>query len=282
MAAGELGGDLVGENQALIDVATAAVAPNEVKADPKGPKHYAVVVPNGGKVEHLVIDDEKAGEAPRRTTGSYTLETVGSFIDFVKAQDDKRLTVWVNEKSHLLTAVFNDGTPVKPGWRDHRAVSALALTDEWKHWMSLDGQLVSQQQFAEHVEDGLREIVDPTAADVLEMAQTFFAKTEASFRSAQRLSSGEVQFKYDEETTATAGASGQMEIPQTLMLAIAPFPSEDAAIIEARLRYRVSGGTLRLGYKLDHPERVLRTVMEGIATKLKVEFPGRVYAGSPA
>lgn len=116
---------------------------------------------------------------------------------------------------------------------------------------------------------------------VLEIAQSFHAHTTAQFRSAQRLSSGETKLVYDEEVRASAGKTGELEVPRVLELGISPFVGEAAVRINAQLRYRVASGTLRIGYKLERPEQVVRDAVETMAAKLRSEF-AHVYSGTPA
>jgi uncharacterized protein YfdQ (DUF2303 family) len=158
-------------------------------------------------------------------------------------------------------------------------VLQLEHTDEWKHWTSLDKQLVGQTDFAEHIEQGLKEIVEPPAADMLELAQTFHAAQSASFRSATRLHNGITQVQYDEEVDASAGRSKQLEIPQEFTLAIAPFVGEEPYRVTARLRYRLSSGNLKLGYQLVRPADVVRDCLSSIADRLTEEF-GDVFSGT--
>lgn len=259
----------------IVDTAIASVFPHLIDPD----QRYTVVVPDGGTLEVVDLDGKR--DAPRRTKGTYTVSNVDSFIALAKGQASDATTVWVNEAARTVTAVINDATSAAPAWADHRVVLALALTPEWEHWTRGDGNLMDQQAFAEHIEDGLSEIREPDAATMLEIAQSFHASTNAEFRSAQRLSNGQVQVQYDEEIKASAGQKGELEVPQKILLGIAPFVGEEPYAVDARLRYRLGGGKLRLGYKLDHPERALRDAIELIAEKLRGEFD-RVYVGKPA
>jgi uncharacterized protein YfdQ (DUF2303 family) len=115
---------------------------------------------------------------------------------------------------------------------------------------------------------------------MLEIAQTFHAKTNVSFRSGVRLSSGTTQFLYDEEQTAKAGGKGQLEVPTEFELGIAPFEGEAAYRIKARLRWRVRDGGLVIGYKLERPHEVVRDALQAIADRLDGELEN-VYLGTP-
>lgn len=261
---------------AVIEAAREGTEPQIL--DPTNPTF--VVVPDGTRP--VEIDMDKWRDAPARTKGTYRPATVDAFSKYVARHITDITdagTVWVHPTSGRIVAVFDDAAPGKPGWREHKAVLELETTPEWKHWIEKDGSLMGQEEFAEHVEVGLDDIQEPSGADVLEMAQTFHAKTNSTFRQATRLASGETQFQYDEEISAKAGATGTMEIPSVLMLGIAPFVGEEPYKVIARVRYRISSGKLSLGYKLDRPDLVRRDALETIADKLAKQFP-LTYVGS--
>jgi uncharacterized protein YfdQ (DUF2303 family) len=271
--------DLKTDAAVVVETATLAAQGQKLDFDQRV---YAFALPEGGTAQ--LLDLEKYFEAPARTKGTYKLTTTAGFISFVAAEEapEGRRTIWVDDKAFMVTALFNDASGATPAWRDHRAVLKLQKTPEWVHWASLDGKLVGQQEFAEHIETGLEEIREPDSATMLEIAQSFFATTNAEFRTAQRLTDGQVRVQYDEEIKASAGGKGELEVPQKFTLAVAPFVGETPYSITARLRYRVGGGNLRLGYQLDHPERVLSDALQLIADGLLEKFPGAVFLGEPA
>lgn len=264
-----------GDAAAVIEQARFATLPDEL--DPE--KVLGTHVPEGADYE--VLDLERFLPVPKRRRGSYSVATVDALVAYVQAhQDEDQTSVWVHPTSGQVVAVLNDNAPESPGWGDHKATLGLLVTDAWTHWGSLDGKLVGQETFAEHVEDGAAEVRDPSAADMLELAQSFHATTNASFRSGTRLSDGEIQFAYDEEVKATAGRSASMHVPETFTLAIRPFEGEQPVEVLARLRYRVKSGSLTIGYKLDRPQDVVRGVLDRIASRLNDDLPN-VYVGSP-
>lgn len=258
-------------------LAQEAADPNELDAA----KTYSVIVPDGGQV-HL-LDLEERLPAPLRTRGTYRPATVDALISHVDRHFDKdHTTVWVHPTSGRVIAVFNDVAATgETGWGDHRSQLDLQHTPEWLFWKAWDGELLTQIAFAEHVEDGVKEIVEPPAADMLELAQSFHAESSASFRSATRLQDGTVQVQYDEKLDAQAGRSGQMTIPTEFTLAIAPFLGEDPYRVTARLRYRLAAGQLKLGYRLERPGDVVRDALSQIADRLTDKFE-HVFVGEPA
>jgi uncharacterized protein YfdQ (DUF2303 family) len=267
------------------EAALTAAAGQALPAGIDQPLH-AFTLPWGAKL--ALVDLERFQANPTRPRGVVRVGTAGAFTEYVKLHSDSSTTVWVSLDEKKVVAVLNDHAPMvnfdpatqQPGWGDYRAELMLKMTPEWDFWTAKDGILVPQVSFAEHIEDGAKEIVTPDAATMLEIAQTFHAKTNVSFRSGVRLSSGTTQFLYDEEQTAKAGGKGQLEVPTTFQLGVAPFEGEPAYKVGARLRWRVRDGGLSIGYKLDRPQDVIRTSLEEIAERLAGDFE-HVYMGNP-
>lgn len=226
-----------------------------------------------------LLDHEDLLPAPRRATGTVAIDETASFIAYVNRHAGTDTVVYVDPRSARAIAVFNDHQEIATiddvrvaGWRDLRARLIWRKTDAWKHWTKFDRQMLTQENFAEHIEDGLAEIVSPAAADLLEIAQTFKASMATEVRSARYLKNGRVAIAWNETIDAVAGRDGELTIPDHIELAVAPFEGAVARVINARLRYRLKGRELTLGYLLDRPaefERVsidaeLEHIHEGI------------------
>lgn len=253
-----------------------------------------VVIPDGYKlVEIDRVEDERVllGQ-PDRMDGLVQLHTVESFIAYTERMTVPGTTVWADVSAKKLTAIFDDHDQNDARWGEFRATVELTHTPEWIEWIGKSGKMLSQEEFAEHIERNLREIQSPTAGEMLEIAQTFHATMGANFRQAKRLQDGRTQVVYDEEIEAKAGEAGTLEIPNEFTLAIAPFLGEPAYALTARLRYRASGGKLTMGYTLDRPHLVIDDVFnahvpdgdegrKGILQRLEEAFPGVVFRGEP-
>lgn len=200
------------------------------------------------------VDLERLLDAPRRPRGLALLYEPGDFAAYVDRLEGPATTVWADEDNLTVTALFNDHTAADAGWRDHHARLQVRRDPDWQAWVNRDTVLGNQAEFAEHVEDQAHTIVDPDAATMLEVATSFQARRDASFSRATRLDSGDVQLSWSEETTASAGASGRLEVPRRFTLRLAPFLGVASVEVVALLRYRLRDGRLGIGYKLHRPD----------------------------
>jgi uncharacterized protein YfdQ (DUF2303 family) len=238
-----------------------------------------VVVPAGASAD--VVSLEEHALTPWRAKGTASPKSVESFIDYVRRHLKETTTIWVEPLDGKVVAVLNDHAPVQSEeWGDLRAVLHLPVTPEWEHWMSRDGRRGSQQEFAEHLEEGLDEIRVPDAATLLEVAQSIHATVNAEFRSAARLDNGAIAVQWVEDVNARGGAAGDVEIPQEMILGIAPFYGEQPYELTARIRYRIEGGGLKIGYKLERPDAVIRDCLIQIRDRIAKEFPDQVFIGA--
>ena len=228
-----------------------------------------------GKAPH-VLDLEKYQAGPTRARGTTTVYDVDGFaraLDSIAAgADDDRHATYADPDARTITAVLNDDT-----WRDWRIVHPLRLTREWQAWTAFEG-FHPQVEFAEFIEDNLADIAAPEPTTMLEISRSFTATVATKFSTVARLDNGQVQLAYTEEIDGRAGGpGGQVVIPETFTIRVAPFVGSDPADIVCRLRYRINQGDLRIGYFLPDRERMAD---EAFAERV-TEVTGLVNAQAP-
>jgi uncharacterized protein YfdQ (DUF2303 family) len=229
-----------------------------------------------------VLNLEKHLDSPFRMKGNTRLFDDASFSTLTQRFKTDTTMIYADLYRFEFVSVFNDASPVEgAAWGDHRAVLTLKATPEWNHWIGPNGQMLSQEAFAEHIETGADEVVSPSGAEMLELAQTFHAKNNVAFKQATILASGERQFAYEETIAAKAGQTGQLTIPKEFELGIAPFEGTDKYKVVARLRYRIREGALSIGYKLDRPELVQRAAFDDVAGRISNAADLSLLAGLP-
>lgn len=268
--------------EAIIDVAREAglreATPIEVDA---ATLYVTAGRTHDGAIRHEVLDLESYLPRPKAKAGTVGLYAPASFVAYVNRHGGDGTTLWADVQAARIVAVIDDHETEHPGWGQHRATLALRHPPAWSRWMGRSGKLGTQTEFAEHIEDSLPEIVEPDGASMLELAQTFHASGSTAFRSHKRLASGAVEFTYEQTSEARAGERGQMEVPQRFTVALAPFEGLDPFKVEARLRYRIRDGELRIGYVLDRPDEVLRAAFVEIVETVGRETGCEVFMGTP-
>lgn len=267
---------VVSDTQAVIDAAVRSAQPTIVDD-----KVALVPIPVGGGVERIDLRELLApyDERPARKQGLFSTHDADSFVAYLAKHGLSHSEVWADVTAAKVVGVLNahlgvteDGIEDYAGWGDHRVTFQASETDAWKAWTAQDGKLLSQSDFAELIEDRAVDIIRPTAADMLELAQTFEATIGVRFESSKLLSSGERVLEYREQVDAKAGRAGKLEIPKDFELALIPFEGAERFKVTARFRYRITDGVLRVGYRLDRPADVKReaflSVVESISERV--------------
>lgn len=253
---------------ALIEAARRGVAPVPVP----GLEGLAIYLPNADDGDGEVFDLERFQEQPRRKSGHVVVFDAASFNQMLRDNADAGdavIFVDRNPEEPRIVAVLNHHGRNGPGWGDLRVSIDFQPTPQWVKWKWIDGKLIGQTEFAEFVEDNIADIAEPSGATMLEIATHFQATRSTAFRSAQRLSSGQVQFQNVENLEARVGAS-EIAVPESFVLALAPMHGGPVYRVPTRLRYRLADGVLKLGIKLQRLEDLMRDVIEDVVQKIEV------------
>jgi uncharacterized protein YfdQ (DUF2303 family) len=272
--------DLTSDAQAIIDLAQTSADPHVL--EPGG--YYVVRTADG--LTQIDLTADKWLDQPMRKRGTVTVRDAASFLAYWAKHSTPASEIYADRDKLAVTAVIDahGAEENATDWGQHRLVLQLRYSPAFAAWLKLSGQLVGQTQFAEFIEDRRGDIREPTAAEVLELAQTFQATTKVSFRSSARLKSGARQLNYAEEVNAAAGQLGELTVPDELQLAVAIFDGAAVAdAVTARLRYRIGDGQLRLGVVLDQVAEVVDGAFAGVVDEVKAGTVGLpVLFGTPA
>jgi uncharacterized protein YfdQ (DUF2303 family) len=264
---------------AIIDQAQRAAAPHPIR-----PGELFMVIANGGTE---IVDADRLAARPRRKAGRPIFYTAESFGRYVAEHRVPGTAIYANVQGPGVVALIDGHVPMadagdEPGWGEHRPALALRHTPEWMRWAGQDNVMLDQQAFAEHLELGQGEIVDPPAASMVELAKTFEANTKVQFREAVVLESGERKLLFDQTISAKAGEKGDITIPREFTVGVAPYEGTDRFRVVCRLRYRIEEGRLRIGYSMVRPEAVLEEAFRDIVTEIEALTELRAFAGTPS
>jgi uncharacterized protein YfdQ (DUF2303 family) len=264
------------EAQTIVDTALLSATPAELAPG----KIYAFNTPNG--VREIDLTGPEYTGTPDRKHGTTTVRDFTSFTTYWEKHADDNSEVYADAERLTVTAVLDAHTADTARWSGHRLALHLRETDAWKQWLALDGKLMTQEPFAEFLEDHLPELLEPSAADMLEIAQSIQGTTKADFQSGTRLATGQRQLAYVETTTAKAGSKGQLTIPETFVVGLIPFEGSEGYKLTARLRYRIGQDGLRLGYKLERPGDTRRQAFADVVKAIGEQIDQPIMNGSAA
>lgn len=268
------------DTDAIITAARMGTEPHTLKLG-----EYHIVPTANGDVRVFDLTGDQYLDQPMRKTGTVTVADVPSFLALYNKHASPDAEVFADRTRGSVTAILDahTGHGGIPQWQGHRVVLQLKHTEAFTAWSGVNGKMMSQTSFAEFIEDRRADIIEPTAADVLELAQTFQATTKVDFKSSSILKSGQRQLSYVESVNASAGQRGDMAVPDHLQLAVAVYEGATVAdAITARLRFRIVDGKLNLAVILDQLGDVVRAAFEGVITEVQAGIKVPVLRGTPS
>jgi len=196
-------------------------------------------------------------EFPLRTEQTTRHTTAQSFIEYFSRYACLDSAIFIDEINNRFTAIIDFHAYTTAGWKKHLSIFELSPTPEWSAWQAANKKQMTQEAFSDFIETNLLEIIAPTGADMLEIARSIQAKTEVKFSKSIRLDNGQVQLQYHEVIDGTAGAAGQLKIPEKFTIGLRLFRGGEPYQLDARLRYRIKDGNLTLWYELIRPHTVI-------------------------
>lgn len=233
-----------------------------------------VYLVRGTDGETVVLDTDKYALNPRHTSAARVVTDARSFVEYVNRHKVDGTEIYAHTNSSTVVAVIDShesstGADNLPGWQKHKLTLGLEKSTSWLAWEAVDGKLMDQATFADFLDDRYSDVREPDPAMMIDLATTFQAKSNVDFDSGVRMDSGEVKLTYAETVTAKAGQKGDIVIPKKVQLALRPYVGGPIYAIWAHFRYRLLGGNVQMGFKLERPENVLEAAFADIVTDIR-------------
>lgn len=242
------------------------------------------VIPNDLKVVHLNDEiDLRRTLGPRRKAGTVKVFDTESFCEYFTLFSDPNSRVFADETNNRILAVldYHGAGDNAPRWGEHRVDFNMRHSEEWNRWKAWDGQRKAQMDFAEFIEDNAPDIVNPSAATMLEVSRDLRAKIDADFGSTIQMSNGSVRFRFSETVKGTFG-SGDIDVPEQFTISIPIYLGCERVPLTARLRYRISSGKLTLWFNLLRAEAIEREAFYAARGAIEQKLSITVIDGIPA
>lgn len=192
---------------------------------PEVPSHLrAIIVPKGSELRSLTRDKM---ERPRFITAAPQFHESKAFIAYVNEFKDRATRIFYTQDGNFIAVIdYHDANEAMGDHGDHVAKLTLKRAPEWLDWVKANGEAMTQQDFAEFIEDHARDVTQPDPEQMLVIATGLQAKMGAEFRQAINQSDGTIQLQYDEKVEGTVRGS-QQPIPKQFQVCQRPFRTGD-------------------------------------------------------
>lgn len=223
-------------------------------------------VPNGFTLTSLA----QFNHEPERVKQAVTLLTAADLVGYFCRFKNPSSAIFADERTAKYVAVIDyhdaDG---KPHWSSHTASYSCPKAKEWDIWSAANGKRMPQSDFAVFLEDNYIDIIEPSSAEMIEVATSLEAKKSVQFKSAVRMSNGQTDFTYTENIDGNA-RGGQLKIPEKFRIEIPVFLSGPRYSIDARLRYRIGdGGALQIWFDLHRAHSIVEAATQDITKAIR-------------
>ena len=204
----------------------------EIKQDEiKG--HPFIFNPLTGEVKSL----ENLLPAPLRQPINRQLFTVADFIAYVNRFKRPESTVYCTDG--IITAVIDHRGPDSRTWSDHSVTVKIERSESLLRWLENNKKPLSQEQFADFMEERALEVNVPSAADILELVQDLHVTKNSAVKSSVR-SNGKHSIAFNQDQ-AIKGGAGSVDLPTSFEIRIEPFKrqtikTEIRALLRVKLR----------------------------------------------
>lgn len=181
-----------------------------------------------------------------------------SFVAYVNAFKTDRTRLFgepgalAQDNAAVVRAYFDyHKAPAEADRLAHAATFKPRYSDQWDRWVKVCERALKQAEFAEFIEECRADIVEPSAAQLLDVVRTFKAGKRVEFDSLVYQPNGSVMLAYDEKTEQK-GTSGAL--PEKMTLGIPVYFRGTVYSVPVFVRYRLSGGAVMFQLKLDRED----------------------------
>lgn len=214
---------------------------------------------------------------PKRKQGTAEAQTFESFCELINRHKSEHSVIFADAdwRKPSFTAVIDYhhlGVDGQPDYGKHRVHYAFPLSEEWQAWNKMNGQKMTQEDFAYFLEDRVAELSAPTdderiwlerdfattvatPSQLVELSRGLQVNVASKVKAAHTLANGEGQIVWEESHQDANGAP--LKVPGIFILSVPPFFMGDKMRIPVRLRYRAAGGSVVWFYQIYRPDQFI-------------------------
>lgn len=224
---------------------------------------------------------------PTFRSGTVKLDDGKSFIAYVGTHGQTSTAIYAKQNPAKFVAVIDEHPSAESpaAWRGFRAEFLPQLSPEWQTWTRHDRQpFESTEKFAYFLEDNLPDVIEPSGAELMEVALNFRVNQDVRYNTAQRLQDGHLEMAFQNVVEGSSStAAGKIRIPELFKIEVPVFAGIESKLyrVEARFRYRLKSEGLRLWFELVRPHKVLERAFTDLWTEIGDGTGKDILLGTP-
>jgi uncharacterized protein YfdQ (DUF2303 family) len=200
-----------------------------------------------------------------------------------------RPVIFADRDTMTIKAYLDYHHDDQPRWLNHTAKVAFKNSHQFDRWKRVNGQQMTQEQFALFLDEVINDIAQPAGAEVLSFAENLEATSTQVFKAAVKLASGETNYTF----TDARDGDVSTKIVERFTIGIPIWQGGEKVAIEARLFHRIvdnkdkdgaPNGTksLRFWFTLRHLDEIIDTLFAEEVTFLRTAFDkiAPIYSGT--
>lgn len=252
-----------------------------------------LILPDGFTAQDVSEPGRQLASTPVWIEQGLTLQTTNSLIHYVDRFKRPETSLFADIDANRIVAAidYHAGPGRSRQLRQeatetveraervaHKASLTLPFSVEWKVWTGIDGQLMSQLDFARFLEENGGDVEAPSGAELLEVCRDLQARRKVDFTKVVRTASDNESFEYSDDTQAST-RKGDIEIPTKFLLRLPVYFGGESVELYAFLRWRLDEGDLKLGIKLHRVESVRQAEFKRIVDQAASSSDVPAYFG---
>lgn len=237
------------------------------------------VIPEGHKLETIPATTPVL---PGRIAASVLVHDQASFIAYINRYKTEATQLFAEPGflaggSAKMQAVLDyhrasngagdsrDKKATNANYTAHIANFVPRYSEAWTRWQAASKEPMEQAELAEFIEENRADIVDPSAAQMLDIVRTFKVKKDSEYDSLTYQPDGAVKLHYSERVQQ----QGSTIFPEKLHIGIPVYFRGEVFKVGVFTRFKLGGGKLRFQLKLDRDD-----IIEDEAFKAMIETVG--------
>lgn len=176
-----------------------------------------------------IISLEEYLEKPLSIREEREFDDLRGFVDYVN--DFKTENTVCFAGSGKLIACIDFHKKDDPRWNRHVVSYTIKRSARWNIWANAHNKWMGQREFAEFLDTGLNEIIEPRQTDILNLVKNF--RATVNFDVDYEDTPGGTNFTYRKAVKSGSTKQEMIEVPEKITVALQPF--DNLTVINPRI-----------------------------------------------